>query len=67
MSALLLLFARLFIIYLVIKMVWSLLFKKQSIFGSGKNERKETIRRYNADKEKIEDAEFEEIKQDDNT
>jgi len=66
MSALLLLFARLFIIYLVIKVVLSLLFKKKSIFGSGKSERKETIKRYTADKEKIEDAEFEEIRQDDN-
>ena len=62
MTALLFLFARLFIIYLVIKVVWSLFSNKKSIFGSGKRESKENLKRYNTAKEKIEDAEFEELK-----
>lgn len=62
MTALLLLLARLFLIYLVIKVVWSLFSKTGSLFGSGKKEQKENLKRYAADREKIEDADFEEIK-----
>ncbi len=62
MTSLLVLLFRLFIIYLVIKIFWSLFSKGINIFGSKQRKPKEPIKRYESDGETIEDAEFKEVK-----
>ena len=54
--------ARLVIIYLVIRFLWSLFSKGSSFLGSKNKDHKESIKRYNNKGEKIEDADFKEIK-----
>lgn len=61
-TALLAFLARLAIIYFVIKFLWSLFSKGSSFLGSKNKDHKESIKRYSNKGEKIEDADFEEIK-----
>ena len=61
-TALLAFLARLAIIYLVIRFLWSLFSKGSSFLGSKKEDQKESIKRYKNKGEKIEDADFEEVK-----
>lgn len=61
-TALLAFFARLVIIYLVIRFIWSLFSKGSSFLGTEKKKPEESVKRYSANGEKIEDADFEDIK-----
>ena len=60
-TALLAFFARVVIIYLIIRFIWSLFSKGSGFLGTKQKKPKESIKRYNANGEKIEDADFEEI------
>jgi hypothetical protein len=51
--------ARLVIVYVVLKMVWSLFFKKKGPSFSRKPQ--DTIKRFKADAGKVEDADFKEL------
>ena len=61
-TALLAFLARLAIIYLIIRFLWSLFSKGSSFLGSKNRDHKESVKRYDNKGEKIEDADFEEIK-----
>lgn len=62
MLTLIVLFGRLFIIYLVIKMLLSFFAPKLNKVKNGQKKKQDKVKRYNAPGAKIEDADFEEIK-----
>ena len=61
MTALIAIFVRIALIYLVIRLVLSFFSKGSTIPDSNKKKSKEQIKRYNTKGEKIEEADFEEI------
>ncbi len=53
---------RIFLVYFIIKMVWSLFSNGKGLPGSKQSQSKESIKRYQSDEGAIEDADFEEVK-----
>lgn len=62
MIALIVLFSRIFFIFLVVKIVWSMFFKPANILKESKFKKKNSIKRYKSNGEIIDDADFEDIK-----
>jgi len=61
MTALIAIFVRIALIYLVIRLVWSFFSKGSNILGSSRKKSEEHIKRYDTKGKKIEEAEFEEL------
>jgi hypothetical protein len=62
MSAFLGFLVKVFLIYLAIKFVWSLVGGKINLFHKREAKTKTTVKRFNADGVKIEDADFKDVK-----
>ncbi len=52
---------RVFLVYFIIKMVWSFFSKEKGLPGSKQSKRKRSIKRYRSDGDTIEDADYEDI------
>ncbi len=61
MTVMLAFLVRIFLVYFAIKMVWSFFAKEKGLPGSKQSQQKESIKRYQSDKDTIEDADFEDV------
>ena len=62
MIALFILLSRIFLIFLIVKIVWSFFFKPVNTIRESNFNRKNSVKRYKADDKIIDDADFEDIK-----
>jgi hypothetical protein len=62
MIALTVLLSRIFLIFLIVKIVWSVFFKPANTKKESKYKKNNSVKRYKVDGKIIDDADFEDIK-----
>ena len=62
MITLFILLSRIFLIFLIVKIVWSIFFKPVNALRESNLKTKNSVKRYKADGRIIDDADFEDIK-----
>ena len=62
MIALFILLSRIFLIFIIVKIVWSIFYKPVNTIRESNFKKKNSVKRYKADGKIIDDADFEDIK-----